>query len=86
MPRTKGSGGHKGSWGTSISQAFSSAQMSSNRMPRGEQRCKMLVKMLDIVNDYFSPNYDVATFLNHEQIIKITESSMKNVLRGNGAS
>lgn len=60
--------------------------LSPNRMPREEQRCNMLVKWLDIVRDYFSPNYDVASFLNHEQIIKITESSMKNVLLGNGVS
>lgn len=33
---------------------------------------------------YFSPCYDVASLLNHEQIIKIAKSSLKNVLLGNG--
>lgn len=67
-------------------QSISGLFLSPTRMPREEQRCKMLVKMWDIVRDYFSPNYDVASFLNHEQIIKIIESSMKNVLLGNGVS
>lgn len=79
VPRRKGSGGSEGSGRPEHFGAFPQSRQE-------EQRCKMLVRMLDIMRlYYFSPSYDEASFLNQEQMLKIADSSMKNALLENGS-